>query len=112
FPPSRIVVMRCDFVESELLVIVRTDPFRTVDRAFLERRVDVAAGDLLGDRAELLHHAPGKAANTEFETLEVVDSSDFLAEPAAHLTAGVAGQQRDDIVLFIELVEDLFAAAQ
>ena len=81
-------------VEAELLVVVRADPFGGVDRAFFQRRIDVAAGELLRHHAELLHHAAGKAADAEFQALEIVDGIDFLAEPAAHLATGVAGQQQ------------------
>jgi len=89
--------MRGDLVETELLVIVRTDPFRAVDGAFLKRRIDVAAGNLLWYRAHLLEHAAGEATDAEFETLEVVNAGDLLAEPAAHLASGVAREQRHDV---------------
>ena len=36
---------------------------------------------------------------------------DLLAEPAAHLAAGVAGEQHRDVVLLVELVEHFAAAA-
>ena len=57
FPPARIVVVRRDLVEAELLVVVGADPFGGVDGALLQRRIDVAAGDLLRHDAELLQHA-------------------------------------------------------
>src|SRR3954463_2881363 len=104
--------MRRYLVEAELLVIVGTDPFRRVDGALLQRRINVAAGKLLRNRAELLHHAAGKAADAEFQSLEIVDGIDFLAEPATHLAAGVASEQRRDVIFFVEFVEHFLAAAQ
>ena len=47
-----------------------------------------------------------------FKPLQIVDGVDFLAEPAAHLAAGVAGEQRGDVVALVELVEDFLAAAE
>src|SRR6202034_47792 len=61
--------------------------------------------------AKLLHHAPGKTANAEFQSLQVVDGVDLLAKPATHLTRRVAGEQRRDVVALIELVEQFLAAA-
>jgi hypothetical protein len=58
--------MRRDLVESEALVVVGSDPFRSVDRTFFERRIDVATGDLLRYCAELLQNASREAADTEF----------------------------------------------
>src|SRR2546429_9025339 len=68
--------------------------------------------NLLRHRAKLLQHAPGKAADTEFKTLQIIEGVDFLAEPAAHLTARIASEKCVTIVTFIELVQKLFAAPQ
>src|ERR1700745_1122793 len=70
FPPSRIVVVRRDLVEAELLVILGAAPFGGVDGALLQRRIDVAAGKLLRHAAELLHDAAGKTADAEFQALQ------------------------------------------
>src|ERR1019366_5114899 len=96
--------------ESELLVIVGTDPFRAIDGALLERGVDVATGNLLRHRAKLLQHLPGKAADAEFQTLQIIEGVDFLAEPAAHLTARIASKKCVAVVAFVELVQKIFAA--
>ena len=112
FPPAGIVVVRRDLVEAELLVVIGPDPLRRVDRALFERRIDVAAGELLRHDAELLHDAAGKAADAHLQPLQIVDGLDLLAEPAAHLAAGIAGQKRRDVVALVELVEQLPAAAQ
>ena len=73
--------MRRDLIQAELLVVIGPDPFRRIDRALFERRVDVAAGELLRHAAELLHHAPGKTADAEFQSLEIIDGVDLLAKP-------------------------------
>src|SRR6266550_7534823 len=104
--------MRRHLVEAELLVIIGTDPFRAVDGALLERGIDVATANLLRHRAKLLQYAPGKAADTEFKTLQIIEGVDFLAEPAAHLTARIASEKCVTIVTFVELVQKLFAAPQ
>ena len=62
-----------DLLEAELLVVIGADPFAGVDRALLQRRIDVAAGELLRHDAELGEDRAGKAADAELEALEVVD---------------------------------------
>ena len=95
FPPAGIVVVGRDLVEAELLVVIGADPFGRIDRALFQRRIDVAAGDLLRHDAELLDHLAGKAADAHLEALEVGDRVDLLAEPAAHLHAGIAAGTAD-----------------
>jgi len=80
------------------------------DRALLQRRIDVAAGDLLRNHAELAHDAAGEAADPHLEAFEIVGRLDFAAEPAAHLRAGVADRQVVDVVALVELVEQVVAA--
>src|SRR5205085_3091312 len=99
--PSREVIMRRNIDEGELLVVVRSDPFGGVDGALLQRRIDVTPGDLLRHRAEFGHHLSGEAADAELQTAEVLRRLDLFAEPATHLTAGVAGKQGDDVVLLV-----------
>lgn len=53
------------------LLAVRPDPLRGIDRALLERRVDVAGGDLLGDDTHLLQDSAGEAADPELEALQI-----------------------------------------
>ena len=98
FPPARIVVVRGDLVEAQLFVIVGADPFGRVDGALFQRGVDVAAGDLLRHDAQAREHGASKGADTELQALQIVDGLDFLAEPAAHLRAGVAAREVDDVV--------------
>src|SRR5205823_5154408 len=89
-PPTGVVVIFGDLVEAELLVVVGTDPFGCVDGALFQRRIDIAAGDLLRNGAKLGKGLPSPSADPHFETVEVVDGIDLLAKPAAHLGAGVA----------------------
>ena len=110
-PPARIVIVRRDLVEAELLVVVGADPLGRVDGAFLQRGIDVAAGDLLRHHAELLQRLAGPAADAELEALEIVDGLDLVAEPAAHLRPRVAARQRVDVELLAELVHQLQAVA-
>ena len=69
FPPARVVVELGDLVEAELLVVVRTHPFGGVDRAFFQRRIDLAAGDLLRHDAELRQHLARESADAQLEAL-------------------------------------------
>jgi len=65
--------MRRDLVEAELLVVIGADPFRRVDRAFFERGINVAAGELLRHAAEFLASPAGETADAEFQSLQIVD---------------------------------------
>src|SRR4029079_7076424 len=96
----------------ELLVVIRADELRGVDRPLLERRIDLTAGDLLRHDAELGKHMAAHARDTELEALEIVDGLDLLAEPAAHLRAGIAAQDRMRLERLQRLVAELGAAAE
>jgi alkaline phosphatase len=63
FPPTRVVVELGHLVEAEFLVVIGADPFGGVDRAFFERRIDIATGDLLRHHAELGQHLTGKTTD-------------------------------------------------
>jgi len=97
-------------VEAELLVVIGADELGGVDGALLERRIDVAAGDLLWRHADLAHHLAREAGDAHLQALQVVDRVDFLAEPAAHLGAGVAEQDGVNVVAGEEFVQQLVAA--
>ena len=111
FPPAGVVVVLGDLVETELLVVVRAHPLRRVDRALFQRRIDIAAGDLLRHDAELLQRQAAGASDPHLEALEVGDRLDLLAKPAAHLRAGVAGREAHDVVFLEEVVVELAAPA-
>src|SRR3954447_7284018 len=90
FPEAGVIIIFRDLLESELLVVIRTDPFGGVDGALFQRRIDVAAGELLRHDADLLQNLSGDAADAEFEARHIRDRLDLLAEPTTHLGAGVA----------------------
>ncbi len=54
----------------------------------------------------------GEAADAELQALHVVHRLDFLAEPAAHLAARAAEGERTEVVLLVEVVDQLMAAAE
>src|SRR4029450_11320370 len=64
------------------------------------------------DHAEFCQHATGKTADAELQSLKIVDFLDLLAKPAAHLRSGVAGRKRENVVLLVELVHQVDAAAK
>ena len=111
FPEARVVVVRRDLLEAELLVVIGADPLGCVDGAALEGRIDVAAGHLLRDDAELLHDLTGDAGDAHLQALQILNRLDLLAEPAAHLGAGIAAGKRIEVVLGHELVHEADAAA-
>src|SRR2546421_64945 len=110
-PPTRIVIKRCDLVEAELFVVVGANPLRRIDGAFLERGIDISAGDLLRHYAELLQRLARPAADAEFEPLEIVNGLDLFAEPAPHLCAGVAADQAINIRLLGKFIHQNKAVA-
>src|SRR4029079_9920821 len=110
-PPARIVVVLRYFLEAELLVIIRTDPFAGVDRSFFQRRIDVPSCDLLRHNAEPLQDEAGKPAHTEFEALEIVERVDLPAEPASHLRPGAAERNANEVVFLVEVGQHLAAAS-
>jgi hypothetical protein len=69
-----------------------------------------ATRNLLGDAAELLKRAARPTANAEFQSLEIIDGVDLLAEPAAHLRAGVTGRRGVEIELLDEFVDEFVAS--
>jgi hypothetical protein len=91
---------------------IGADEFRGVDRALLQRRIDLAARDLLRNDAELGQHMAAHAGDAEFQALQVVDGLDLLAEPAAHLGAGVAAQDRMGLERLQRLVAEIGATAE
>src|SRR3954447_14677006 len=111
FPETRIIIVLGNLLESELFVIIRAHPFRPVDGALFQRRIDVAASELLRHHTDLLQHLAGNAADAEFEAGEIGNGLDLLAEPAAHLGSGIAARKTDHAEFLEELVAKLHAAA-
>src|SRR6185437_489180 len=90
--------------------IVRTDPFGGVNGALFQCRENIAAGDLLRDHAKFRQHPAWEAADAEFQTLEVINCVDLLAEPSTHLTTSVGSHQRGDVELLVEVVQKIHPA--
>src|SRR5262245_26053948 len=110
-PEARVIVVLRNLLEAELLVVIRTDPLSRIDGALFERRIDVAAGELLRHHADLLQHLAGDSADAHLQAREIGNRLDLLAEPAAHLRAGVAAGEADHTELLEELVAERIAAA-
>src|SRR5580765_6626711 len=104
--------MRRHFVEAELLVIVWADPLARIERAFFQRWIDIAAGDLLRNATQFLQNATGETTDTHFQALQISGRVDFLAVPTAHLATRVSCEKCNAIVLLVELVQHFLAAAK
>ena len=112
FPPAGVVVKRRDLVEAELFIVIGPDEFDRVQRSLFQRLIDLAGRHVLRHNAELLHGlAEQAAAETHFQALQVGHGLDFLAVPAAHLGAGIAGAAAFDVVVGVERVEQFAAVA-
>ena len=109
-PETGIVIKLGDLLKTELLVVIGSDPLGGVDRALLERRVDLATGNLLRHHANLLQHLAGNSSDAKLQSGEIGNGLDLLAEPAAHLGAGIAGVKSDHAEFLEELVSELRAA--
>src|SRR5690606_10967224 len=111
FPVGRVVVVGRDLVETELGVVIGTDPFGGIDGAALERGIDITARDLLRHDAKTRHDLSGNAGNTHLHALEIVEAVDFLAEPATHLGTGAASGNTYNAIIGQEGIVGLVAAA-
>ena len=111
FPPAWVVVERRHLVETQLQIVVWADPLCGVDGAFFQALVDFAARNVLWHATHALDHLASKAAHAELQALDVFRRLHFLAEPAAHLRAGVATQEVHDVVLSIKLAHQLGTVA-
>jgi hypothetical protein len=78
FPPAGVGVVGRHLVQAQLLVVVRAHPFGGVDRALLQRLVDLAAGDVLRHAADALDHLAAEAADAELGALELGQRLDSL----------------------------------
>jgi hypothetical protein len=105
-PEARVIVVFRNLLETELLVVVRPDPFGRIYRAFFQGRIDLARRNLLGNRAKPLEYLAGKAANTKLQALEVVERVHFPSEPSAHLGAAVSRRHDEDLVIAEKLTHE------
>ena len=109
-PAGGVVIFR-DLVQAELAVEIGADEFGGVDHAAFERRENVARRQQLRSTPSSLIDAAGETGNAHLETLEVLDLLDRLAEPAGHLHAGIAAQERHQIEFVVDLAPQFETAA-
>src|SRR5262245_55050649 len=88
-PPSGVVIVFRDLLETELLVVGGSNPLHRVDGALFERGIDIAGRKLLRHHAELTDDFPGESPDPELQALQILDLVDFLAKPSAHLADGI-----------------------
>src|SRR6202043_3750206 len=79
--------------------------------SLLQRGIDIAARELLRHDADLLQHLASNSSDPEFQAGEIGNALDLLAEPAAHLGAGIAAGKTDHAEFLEELVAELHPAA-
>ena len=111
FPPTGVVVVGSHFIEAQLLVIVGTNPFSRINRAFFQGLVNLTTGDVLWHATHALQDTASKTTNTDFHTLDVGNRFDFFAVPAAHLGTGIAAGEVNHVELGVELTHQLQAIA-
>ncbi len=111
FPEGRIIIVLCDFLKTELVVVIRADPLGGVDGALFQRRIDITAGDLLRHDTKLFNHFAGKAGNAHLDAFEIVNRVDLLTEPASHLRSGIARNHAVEVMFGVEFIEQFVAVA-
>ncbi len=109
--PAWVVVILGGLVQTEGQVVVRADPVGRVDRAGLQCGEHLAAGQIHGGRAETRQHFAAEARHADLQPAQVVQRTDFLVVPAAHLHAGVADHHRLHAERCIGLLPELLAFA-
>src|SRR5205814_1486560 len=80
--------------------------------ALFQRRIDIAACDLLRHAADLGDDGARETADAEFQASEIIHRLDLFPEPAAHLGACASGRNADALVFFQEVVEQFGAATE
>ena len=98
-------------LQAEGLVEHRADPFGGVDGAGLEGGEDLGRRGQDRIDAELAHGLAAQAGDAEIEAGQIVEALDRLLEPAGGLDGRIAGIERHQIALGIELVPQLLTAA-
>ena len=110
--PAGEVVELGDLVEAELDVHRGHRELGGVDDAALQRLVDVGRRQQLRRDAELLHHLGAEAEEAHLQALQLLDRFDLLTEPTRGLGADAEAVDGDEIVLGVDLVAQLVAAAE
>src|SRR5215831_10345409 len=68
-PPTRIIIVGRNLMETELLIVIRTDPLGRIDGSFLKGRIDVTSCYLLRHYSELLQCLARPPTNAELQAL-------------------------------------------
>ena len=109
-PPAWVVVEPGGVLEAELLVVVGPDPLGRVDRAPLERRIDLLRGEVLDGHAQAVHDLRAQPGDAHLEAVQVRRRVDLAPEPSTHLRARVSGRQGDDVEVGEDLADELESA--
>src|SRR5690606_18360374 len=108
--PAGAVVVLGDAVEAQLLIVVRADELRRVERSAFECPQHLIGRHLLWLDAEPGENLPAHATDSELEPAQIVDGPNFFAEPPAHLGSRVPYHDGMDTKLMQRFVDDLSAA--
>src|SRR5262249_11241403 len=110
-PPSGVVIIFRDLLETELLVVGGSNPLHRVDGALFERGIDVAGRKLLRGHAELINDFARESPDPELQALQILHLFDFLAKPATHLAARITHWDAVAIEAREYLLQQIVAAA-
>ena len=108
--PASVVIVR-NLLETETQIQGRTNPLNRVNGVAFQGCVKLARWDVGRINAYFCKHLTGEARNTHLQALQVFESVDFLAKPAAHLNAGVATRERQHIVRLVNLLHQFHTTA-
>src|SRR5690606_9683 len=98
-------------VEAEFLIVIGTDELCRIERSPLECREHLIGRHLLRLDTKPGEDLPAHATNSELEPAQIIDTSDFFAEPAAHLGPRVPHHDRMDTEPVQHLVDDFSSAS-
>ena len=111
FIPGRGVVVVSHLMQTKGQIIVGPHPVGGIEHAGLQGGEDLATRNGQGGHADPGHRLAGEPWQTQLEALHILERVDFLLEPASHLGAGVTHRERLEVVVGVELVPQLLAAA-
>src|SRR5262245_66588026 len=86
-PPSGVVIVFRDLLETELLVVGGSNPLHRVDGALFERGIDIAGRKLLRHHAEPANYFAGESPDSELQAMQILELVYFLVITAAHMSA-------------------------
>src|SRR5262249_9431726 len=107
-----IVVKLGRFVQPQSHVQPGADEFTRINGARLQRRDNLARWQGHHDSAEALQHLAAWAGHAVAQTLECLDTGELFCEPAAHLRAGIATEERLEAETRTQLVPKCLASTE